>query len=311
MIRKPIIQLIWLYGLILIVLSFCNHKNFLKVRAIATEDIGEDVSDSLQLINTLLDNSKAQEALSIIRQQSEETQKQISYRLALSRVYAQMGQGDESEELINQCMLEDPSSEDSLLLLSRYCLQTKRYDEAEKHVRSLIMLAGSIPSIAQAYAILAKITLLRDGDVDTAKELLMQAIELNPDDDKVQVDYGMLLITNFRNMDEDAKLAFTIAEAINPLKYQKLIAKVYIHYQRYKWAAEILSRLLRINIYDFGDPMNQWNVLSDSYVGAVDDANDIDTESMNLLADCCEILGLFKAAEHLYTAGKLDLLSLI
>jgi tetratricopeptide (TPR) repeat protein len=90
-----------------------------------------------------------------------------------------------------------------------------------------------------------KVYLIRDGDASTARQFLEKAVALDPNDERIQFEFGVALFQLDDRKEHDlGRKAFQSAEKLNPLIDRKLIGKIYQHYEHPDWAAEEYQKVL-------------------------------------------------------------------
>lgn len=129
----------------------------------------------------------------------------------------------------------------------------------------------------------SKIWLNRDHDVLKAKKYIEKAYQLQPNDERVLFDYGMVLFQN--KEDIQAKAALDQAEALNPNIDHKMIGNVYLYYQHIDWAIPHFEKAL----------FKKQESEDSHHLSPV-----LDAEVAVILADCKDHLGDEEMAYQLY-----------
>lgn len=160
------------------------------------------------------DLDKGKNAEGVIRRIDElspEVKSRLPYQICLARAYVQVGRSDEAEEILIYLTSNYPSSVESFRLLGSYYIQNKRYNEAETYLARVIDMDRDN---WKAFAGLGKIFLLRDNFKEKARNYVVEAVRLQPDDENLQFELAMVLF----HFDDhtDAKAALEAAERLNP-----------------------------------------------------------------------------------------------
>ena len=183
---------------------------------------------------------KADEALVEIQKILEENPNDLTAKVFLSRSYSLLGRLEDSEAILLSVIRENSSFSNASLTLGIVYIQKKKYNDAESLLNRALELDNGNHI---AYANLAKIALLRDGDAAKSRSILLHAIDLNENDERLWFEMGMV---SFYIDDHSAgRAAFERAEAINPDIDHKLIARIYLHYKHVDWAVVSLEKHLR------------------------------------------------------------------
>lgn len=300
-----------------------SYSNGAAVTQAEKMRIYEELSTEIVRIEQLLDSGKPGEAMQLIRVYNSKTgsntvgdavsdavsDTSLEDRVAicLARAYAQTGKYKESELVLKEVLKRNENHITALVTIGKLYYQLQNLNEAQFYFQKVIQLVesdnGSIDSRSsgvevayQAYVLLGKLVLVRDSNNAKAKDLLLHANELKPNDERVLFDLGMVLFHN--NNHNEAKEMFERAEMINNQMDHKLVGSVYIHFGHLDWASTALEKAvenMKKNLKYSGG-----NSLSNSYNKNIINKDKFDAELVLLLAECVESLGDRSKALNLY-----------
>jgi len=187
------------------------------------------------VIEDLLKKGNFNNANDAIAAALKENQNEPSLLVYKARSLVLIGNYDESEKILHSILNANASFVEANLALGKLYALSKRWSEAVPYLERVI---SSDPENYVAYVQLATIWLQRDNNVLKSKEFLLKAKEINPKDERILIELGLVLFYNDEKV--AAKEAFDMAEKINPDIDFKLISKVYMYYRQIPWAAIIL-----------------------------------------------------------------------
>ena len=202
-------------------------------------------------------------------------------QINLGRAFVQLGRTTEGERVLHQVHL-DPDSvtagRDARLLLGKLYMQSQHMDRADAMFTAALQ---EDPHNAAAMAGLGKVLLVRDSDVGGARVHMVKAHQLNPNDEMILFELGMVLF--YSDQHEEGKAAFDRAAEINPSLDLSIIGRVYLHYQHQDWAEVVLDEY---------------------YLRATQESavSPVDSTTLLLLAETKDFMGKPAAAHALYTS---------
>ncbi len=264
------IMRLYIVYVLVVVLYYASNTITIVTGDERADDAVPDNRTAEQLTE-LLNSGRPQDALELIYSLPEQQQKHLNVRLALGRTKVQLGDKAEGEKILLQCAVDEPESWEAALLLARLYVTDERWDEAEAHATAALAIH---PTSSQALALLSKVYLGRDEDIDKARLYLKRAVSIDDTDVKVLFEYGMLLFLVGEDEHGLAKETFDRMCRLDPSKADhKLLAKVYLYYKHRDWARLELMKM---------------------------HPSRMDAESMLLLADCCDAAGDVAEATEWY-----------
>eukprot|EP01038_Epipyxis_sp_PR26KG_P016012 gene16012-21731_t len=213
--------------------------------------------DIILKVETLLNEGKANDALTEISDHfninsvlssHEQTSNFIRLRINIARCFAQLGRLEDGEqmliELIGLSNIDIENKLYSIITLGKIYLFQQKWNEAQSFLEKSLNLD---PRNHNVYALLGKIFLLRDNDVNKAAQYLGHALELKRDDANNWFEYGMILFHYDNEVQHnEAKQAFQMAEVLNSNLDHTVLGKVYLHYKHVDWAAEQFRKAIEI-----------------------------------------------------------------
>jgi tetratricopeptide (TPR) repeat protein len=201
-------------------IQFNDNAQIIETETQNTEIVEEanaeadDMEDEgiLEHLNTLLENrGSAGDVIETIARLPSKLIAKLPYQICLARAYVQVGRSEEAEEILLMCMRDYPPSVEVARLLGSYYLQNQKYDDAEKYFNLTLEME---PTNWKALAGLGKLLLVRDSDKVRARDYLLEAIRIMPDDENLRFELAMVLFHFDDHM--PAKAAIEVAEKLNP-----------------------------------------------------------------------------------------------
>ena len=170
--------------------------------------------DQILIDEMSADLDKGKNADGVIRKIDElstEVKSRLPFQICLARAYVQVGRSDEAEEILLFLTSNNPSSVEPFRLLGSYYVQNKRYNEAETYLSKVTDMDRDN---WKAFAGLGKVFLLRDDDKEKARQYVLEAVRIEPNDENLLFELAMVLF-HFDDHTE-AKAALEAAEKLNP-----------------------------------------------------------------------------------------------
>jgi Flp pilus assembly protein TadD len=177
-----------------------------------TDETADEDEGLLDHLNTLLENrGSAGDVIETIARLPSKLTVKLPYQICLARAYVQVGRSQEAEEILLMCVRDYPPSAEVTRLLGSYYLQNQKHDDAEKYFNLTLEME---PANWKALAGLGKLLLVRDNDIERARDFLLEAIRIMPDDENLRFELAMVLFHFDDHM--PAKAAIEVAERLNP-----------------------------------------------------------------------------------------------
>lgn len=229
-------------------------------------------------IEALLDRGESQVAMDLIERAMREGDSSSMLKVSQGRAYIQLGRVEEGERVLAEVRMnagDDKAELSANLLLGKLYSQTNKMNAAQPMYEAALEKDSSS---AAALAGLGKVFLVRDSDVEKAKEYMERAHRASPRDEMILFELGMVYF--YSNEHVRGREAFDRAMQVNPSMDLALVGKVYLHYQHMDWAEEVLLAAYTKAQRGDGQPLTSDTVL--------------------LLAETQDFLGKAEAARELY-----------
>lgn len=182
-----------------------------EVYAERNDTIDEDEGLVAHLNSLLETRGSASDVIETIVRLPSKLIVKLPYQICLARAYVQVGRSEEAEEILLMCMRDHPPSAEVARLLGSYYLQNQKYVEADLYFNLTLKME---PDNWKALAGLGKLLLVRDNDNVRARDYLLEAIRIMPDDENLRFELAMVLFHFDDHM--PAKAAIEVAEKLNP-----------------------------------------------------------------------------------------------
>lgn len=199
--------------------------------------IGIIVGEESSSIEILLNQGKAQPALSLINDAILSGNESDAMHFNLAHAMVQLGKKDEGERLLVTIIgKDDPRSDvfvDASLMLAKLYVEDKDHDRAEQQY---LQVLEESPTNVAALIGLGKSLLISGANYAGARTFIEQAVALSPRDDSILIDYGISLLHT--NDPLAAKNVFNKARELNATISRNFISNLYLRFGLIDWAVQ-------------------------------------------------------------------------